>query len=484
MSERAPIVAPFHRPDLSTQVEHIFDDVGSPSYDGNMDPLLGLEEAVATLREVWAAGADAAPPAPELGRERLMAVTEALSTVSRHLGGLRSEVAAEVARESRPELGSDSLARQNGFRNAATLIAASTGVSTGEAVRLVAVGEAIAPRTSLTGETMPAKHPFVAEAVKSGRLGPDAASAIIRMLGRVSVRADREALERAEKTLVAQAPGLTLDQLGKVLLRAEAHLDPDGVEPKERDARGERKLVMFERDGMVHLTAALDPESAAPIKTAIEAIVTAEFRAASDRNALDEDHRSLPQRQADALALVCEHYLACDDADVPLGGATVIVRVTLADLESGAGHATVDGIAQPISISAARRMAAGGKVIPAVLGPRSEILDWGREKRLFTRAQKLALAERDGGCAGCGLPPGMCKVHHIRWWAKDAGPTDLSNGVLLCESCHHRIHDNGWEIRVDGVGVDARVRFIPPPHVDVTRTPRLGGRARYDFVAA
>lgn len=449
-----------------------------------MDPLIGLETAVALLREVWADGAEAAPAAPDLGRARLMAVTEALSTVARHLGGLRSQIAAEVARESRPELGPDSLAKQNGFRNPATLIAATTGVSTGEAIRLVAVGEAIAPRTTLTGEPVPAKHPFVADAVTSGQLSMDAASAVIRMLDRVALRADRTSIERAEHALVEKAPGLTLEQLMKVIARAEAHLDPDGIEPKERDARAERRLVMFERDGMVHVTAALEPETAAPVKTAIEAIVSAGFRAAAAGSAPDEDLRSLPQRQADALALLAQHYLGCDEVDEPLGGATVVVRVSLRDLESGTGHATIDGVAQPVSISAARRMAAGGKVIPAVLGSRSEVLDWGREKRLFTRAQRLALAERDGGCAGCGLPPGMCRVHHIRWWARDAGPTDLSNGVLLCESCHHRIHDNGWEIRTDGTGVDARVWFIPPPHVDVSRTPRLGGRARYDHVAA
>jgi 5-methylcytosine-specific restriction protein A len=118
-----------------------------------------------------------------------------------------------------------------------------------------------------------------------------------------------------------------------------------------------------------------------------------------------------------------------------------------------------------------------------VLGGESQILDWGREKRLFTRAQRMALVERDGGCAMCGLPPEMTKAHHIRWWSRDAGPTDLSNGLLLCETCHHRIHDNGWEIRIDGVGVAAKVWFLPPAYVDAERRPRLGGRARFDVAA-
>ena len=55
--------------------------------------------------------------------------------------------------------------------------------------------------------------------------------------------------------------------------------------------------------------------------------------------------------------------------------------------------------------------------------------------------------------------------------------------MLLCESCHHRIHDNDWDIRIDGTGTRAKVWFIPPPHIDPTQTPRLGGRARYDYAA-
>ncbi|WP_258567135.1 HNH endonuclease [Microbacterium sp. Se5.02b] len=77
----------------------------------------------------------------------------------------------------------------------------------------------------------------------------------------------------------------------------------------------------------------------------------------------------------------------------------------------------------------------------------------------------------------------MTKAHHIRWWKRDRGPTDLSNGVLLCETCHHRIHDNGWEIRVDGGGGCGRVWFVPPAAVDSARVPRLGGRARFDIAA-
>jgi hypothetical protein len=457
------------------------------------DPLANVGAALAIVSEAWPVSAlGERLPVDALSHTELVALNDALGALRRGTDAVHARVASEIARQSRPEAGAESLAKKNGYRSAAVLIAATTGTTVGDASRLVAVGDATAPRRTFSGADAPARHPHVAAALASGRIGMPAASAIITMLDRVAFRAEPSRVDEAERMLAAQAPGLGLDQLGKVIARAEAHLDPDGLEPKEHELRGRRSLVMFEREGMVHLNAKLDPESAAPVTAAIQAIVTAEFRtegrgerqgadAASSVDA-DAPRRPVAQRQADALVLLASHLLGCP-SETPIAGATVIVRMTLADLESGRGSATIDGIDQPVSVATARRMAASGAVIPCVLGADSEILDWGRRERLFTSAQRLALAERDGGCALCGLPPGMTKVHHLRWWARNAGPTDLSNGVLLCETCHHRVHDNGWEIRIDGRGIDAEVWFIPPAHVDPSRSPRLGGRRRFAFAA-
>lgn len=447
-----------------------------------MDPLTAFEEAAAAVRAVWSGGAPDAQPIVAVERARLVAIAEALGSVSRHLEGLRAQVAAEIARESRPELGADALAKKHGFRNAVTLIASVTGTHGGSAARLIEVGAAISPGTTLTGAPTPARHPHVADAVHAERISADAAVAIIRMLDRVALRAQPDDRDRAERTLADQASGLTLDQLGKLLTRAEAHLDPDGLEPLEADARAARSLRVRQVDGRVRITGELDAETAAPVITALEAIVAAGYHAASS-GPLGPDERSHPQRQADALATLCAHFLSCAHHDVPGRGATVIVRMTLEELMTGRGSALVDGLDQPVSAATARRMASAGGVIPAVLGGDSEILDWGREKRLFTKAQRRALTERDGGCVGCDAPPGTCKVHHIEWWSRHRGRTDLDNGVLLCESCHHRIHDNGWDIRIDGAGTAARVWLIPPPHIDPSRTPRAATRHRYVIAA-
>ncbi len=445
---------------------------------GNLDK---LSETAVRVRAIWRDG-----HAGSLDDTQLVAVNERYGEMRRLLDADQAQLAAEIARRSSPDLGSDSLAKSQGYRNPTALIAATNGTTNGEAARLVQVGEATTPRRLLSGENAPPRHPHVAAAMATGGIGAMPASAIISMLDRVALRAGHAAVDAAEKTLAEQAPGLTMDQLSRLLTRAEAWLDPDGVQPREEELRAGRIFtIRVERSGMMVLTGRLDPEHGAPVKTAIDAVVTAELRAARDPENAGSDvvRRSVVQMQADALARICEHALGCTRSELPLEGATVVVRIDHDDLVDGTGFATIDGIDSPVSVATARRMAAGGQVISCVLGGDSQVLDWGRTKRLFTPTQRLALVERDGGCAMCGAPPGHVKVHHIRWWARDAGPTDLENGVLLCESCHHRIHDNGWDIRIEGVGVRARVWFIPPTHVDADRAPRMGGRARYDFAA-
>ena len=121
-------------------------------------------------------------------------------------------------------------------------------------------------------------------------------------------------------------------------------------------------------------------------------------------------------------------------------------------------------------------------MIPAVLGGRGELLDLGRRRRRFTRAQRIALAERDGGCAhpDCDRPPAYTQAHHIEWWNRHRGPTDLDNGVLMCSFHHHLVHDTGWGIVVR----DHRVWFVPPASLDPEQRPRPGRQARRRELAA
>jgi len=440
-----------------------------------LDPLL---EATRLLVDAWGDAASGM----DLSRAQLVAVNDAIGLVKRTADAVHAEVAAGIARESRRELGPDSLAKQQGYRNSAQLIATTTGTSTGDAARLVKVGEATAPRANLLGEALPAKFPAIREALAAGRIGAAAAGMLVTFLDRMIVKVGRARAAEAETALVGLTPGLSLDEIRRAMTRLEAYLDPDGVAPREDELRARASLSMFERDGMLHLNAVLDPERAASVKTAIEGYVSAQFAARRDRDPAlgDADRRTVGQIQADALAHFAEHALTCL-RNKSLNGATVIVRVDATDLANSTGYGLIDGLDQPISIHTVRRIAGSGIVQDWLCGRDGEILHWGRKKRLFTEAQKLALRERDGGCAFCGLPPGMTKAHHLKWWKRDHGTTDLNNGVLLCETCHHLIHDNHWTIRIDGTGTRANVWFLPPPGIG--GPPRLGGRARTEHLA-
>ncbi|WP_195760555.1 DUF222 domain-containing protein, partial [Agromyces kandeliae] len=417
-----------------------------PTRNLPLGALAALQRDVAALSEAWAGGsaawgavrAGAQVEVEQLSDGGLMQVTGALARVRRDVDALLTRVAAEVSKRSGPEFGDTGLARAQGFHNSTRLIAAATGGSRGEARRLIAVGIATAERQAFTGERLPSRHRHVAEALESAALSVDAASAITTMLDRASMRSDPDRAQVVERALVDLAARVPLETLMRGVREAEARLDPDGVEPREDELRMERSLTMREDGrGVVHLHARLDPESAAPVKAAIEALVSDALRrrepggrALSGRTLADgpagdgahgdgvhgaviDDHRTIPQIQADALAALARHTLGCAQTLAPLTKTTVVVRVDLDALVEGLGHARIDGIEQPISAGTARRMAADAEVIPAVLGGGSLPLDLGRAARLFTKAQRLALGERDGGCASCGQNIGYVEAHHI-----------------------------------------------------------------------
>jgi hypothetical protein len=98
------------------------------------------------------------------------------------------------------------------------------------------------------------------------------------------------------------------------------------------------------------------------------------------------------------------------------------------------------------------------------------VLNVGREQRLFTARQRIGLAVRDGGCRfpGCRKPPSWTEAHHIDHWARDQGRTDIARGILLCRYHHMLIHNNSWEIKRDD---ESRYLLIPPPGIDPDQIP-------------
>ncbi|HEY0902889.1 MAG TPA: DUF222 domain-containing protein, partial [Marmoricola sp.] len=124
--------------------------------------------------------------------------------------------------------------------------------------------------------------------------------------------------------------------------------------------------------------------------------------------------------------------------------ATVVVTIPVETLQGGLKPGVLDTGAV-ISPGQARRMACEAGILPLVLGGKSEILDAGRTRRFHSKTQRIAIAQRDGGCTaeGCDWPPGLCHVHHDPSWAT-GGPTDIEHARLLCPRHHARAHDPNY----------------------------------------
>jgi hypothetical protein len=430
-----------------------------------------------------------------LSREELLAVSRELGARRRRLDAALAAAAAEIGRRSTADDGAAGLARREGYPTPGKLIAATTGGSTGEANRLMNVGRTLlgadeaAGSDDASGDATSTPEPrfqLLAEAVRSGRLSIDKANAVSTMLTRVGEKVEPTVLTNTERLLVERAIDLPFDRLTAVIRQCENQLDTETARIREESRRESRYLHIYEnREGFTVIDGRLDPETAAPIKAALDAMVGDAFRRRRDVEGTPLsgpvfDDRSAPQIRADSLAALAKHCLGCDSDDIAMPNTTVMVRIAYEDLKSGVGMGQIDGFDEPVSAATLRRMAADAEIIPIVLGGPSEVLDLGRARRLFSRAQRLALGERDGGCAWCHAPPAYTEAHHIKWWYRDKGPTDIDNGVLLCSSCHHRIHRDNWGIEIR----DNTVWFIPPASVDRQRKPIKGGRERFEYLSA
>ena len=99
----------------------------------------------------------------------------------------------------------------------------------------------------------------------------------------------------------------------------------------------------------------------------------------------------------------------------------------------------------PIPVTELRELAVGADILPSIFNSKTQNLWLGRSRRTASEAQRIALTARDEHCIGCQANPLWCRAHHIVWWSHD-GKTDFNNLLLVCDGCHHKIHDQGWTV--------------------------------------
>ena len=197
---------------------------------------------------------------------------------------------------------------------------------------------------------------------------------------------------------------------------------------------------------------------------------------AETRRLVEPDLRTRGQRMHDALEMVCSRLLR--SGTVPDSGgtpATVVITIDADALRArtGIGFLT-DG--SPVSAQSVIDLAEQADVVWCVKNSRGAVLALGRERRLASRNQTLALIARDGGCSfpGCDMPQEWSERHHIVPWT-DGGPTDLDNLTLLCSYHHHNFAGRGWTCRLNR---DRLPTWIPPKWIDRQQRPILHSRIR------
>jgi hypothetical protein len=134
---------------------------------------------------------------------------------------------------------------------------------------------------------------------------------------------------------------------------------------------------------------------------------------------LPADDRTPAQRRADALTEICR--LALRTGQLPDDGGEppqLAVTVAYQPLTHTLTTATTD-TGERLSPASARRLACDARILPAILGTTSQILDTGHTRRLATGPLRRALHLRDHGCAfpDCDRPPRWTDAHHLTPWS-------------------------------------------------------------------
>ncbi|GAA3747216.1 hypothetical protein GCM10022239_23380 [Leifsonia bigeumensis] len=433
-----------------------------------------------SLRSIALQLVEAVPPrrVQGLGDDDLLDVAGAIEHLGRYVDALRVEAAAEISERSLVVCRAEGLAARKGCRNAAELIERVTRVSGATAVRRIKLGQHT--RTDLAEPGMPRapRFQYVADALETGLIGVDAASAIVAGIRPALHRGTVEGIRAAEEELVAAAIGTsdlvptacTADEVRQQAMVWQAYLDPDGMEPVERrawNARGFEAGTLS--GGLVRGRFALMPEVAAKLNRLFDAYlsprVTTEFRTAEEQAEVDAeaDPRTRDQQRHDVVAAMVDHYSRSDEPPT-IGGAapTVLVTVRDTDLEANHGRGHIDGAKSDVSMTTIRHLACSGGLQFVSIDAYGSIHGLGSPQRCFTSAQRRAIIARDGGCTipGCSIPAAWCEIHHVDP-AENNGPTHTDNGVLLCWFHHRTIETSGWQIKMIG----GAPHIKPPPWI-------------------
>jgi hypothetical protein len=454
----------------------------------------------------------------ELTDEGLLAINRDAAKAAHAVATQQAFIAAVIAERSTHDLGAAGLAQREGFRTTEQMIKNSTGVTALVALTSVRTGVMMAESEDdgkideVTGEVSTPAQPWlrpVAFALAGGFISVEAAGSITRGLGDPNSAVTSELLEAAATGLAVEASlGVDPDELFKHARAKRDELDIEGVKIREGERIAARIFKMWVgRDGMTQVNWRMDPEAGSLIKEVYDRLTSPKLGSvrfvneeqAAQAEAIKNDERTAGQLASDG---VLHLILAGADADSShmLGSGAPIIRITSmrevarvdgSGVEDGAvsgdavdGSAVsgdarpaasrpigrIDGVAEPVSAETVDRLLCGGKTEFLVFDQSGHLIETEKEQRLFSPRQREFLSAKFGGCMdpNCDRPPLWSEAHHIQFFKRDGGKTEVRNGILLCKYHHLKYHNEHFEIKIDSFG---KYWLIPPPEKDPAQTP-------------
>jgi len=299
--------------------------------------------------------------------------------------------------------------------------------------------------------------PVVDDALRTGRIGFDHA----RVFAEVVNDRNAAALVHAAPELIDAAAHTAFAPWRDDVRAVAEVLDPDGHRDPDTDLPSNR-LFLSPTDGLVLVRGELAGDGAVCAVEAIEAKTDELYlRYSRDREQFP-DLKIPPRSELRGLALVellrqAQGIDPSSDASRgPRTDATIVIHpdahrsdpASPPEAHHGADGPVVttpDGTRLSKSTAAVLLCAAlAHTLVMAVTEHGVPIAE--TDAYQPTRAQRRALARRDGGCTfpGCGAKVAWCDAHHIIPWPK--GTTVLSNLALLCRHHHRTAHRHGWTV--------------------------------------
>ncbi|TFC87102.1 HNH endonuclease signature motif containing protein, partial [Cryobacterium sp. TMT4-31] len=447
-----------------------------------------------------------------LSDPEVVALTQMVERTGRPVDAARVATSTVVGYRSRSGLGTESLAWRLGASHQNDLLIGLTGTSVPEMKRRVSLGEKVAPRmlggTVLEPE-FPFVAAALAAGEIGLDAAENIVKGLADYKVHGHFDADQSLVDGGEAELVESATGSVFARTPgpgdtNTATNTATHTDTDGAGPACTGpiARlGDSAGFTFPADRIREMAATwqavLNPDGAAPTAEILEAKstfsfgklaqglhplrggVTPElkgimqtlfntfqsarsapaFPSAEEQQRIEAgelvpgeilDERDGGQKRADILRGILVQ-VAQDPRTPTMGGMppTVMVHVNATDLVNGVGVGWIDGVEGPVSMKTINQMVDNGGYRPILFGGTGAVLALGDKVRCFTPLQRKAITARDGGCIipGCTCPPQWTEVHHVKPW-QHGGPTNVSNGVLLCWYHHHNIDTSGWHIRM------------------------------------